>query len=387
MRTILLSAGDASGDLHAAGLVRALRDRRDDLRFVGLGGPRMREAGVELAADQSDLAIGGLLELVGGAARIRRAWRGLNACLDRQRPDLCVLVDSGGFNLPFARRVRRRTGVPILYYVAPQVWAWRTGRIRKLAHRIDRLAVIFPFEPRVYAGTGLEVDFVGHPLVDELDTLAAKLDPQGACAELCLSSERQWIALLPGSRSNEIDHHLPIQLATARHLHSVDPSVGFVLASPDSIDRRQVERHIAEAALPSALTLARVPGRAHVALRASTVALVKPGTVTVEAMLLGTPMVVMGHANPLTAAILRRSARIAFLGMPNLIAGREIVPEFLQQEARPASIAAALLQLCDGPARQAQLAELAEVRASLGSGGAAFATGRIVEEMLEHAAP
>jgi lipid-A-disaccharide synthase len=381
-----LSAGDASGDVHAAALVSTLRDRHDNLRFIGLGGPRMRAAGVELVADQRDLAIGGLLELVGGAAGIRRAWRSLGACLDRQPPDLCVLVDSGGFNLPFARRVRRRGGVPILYYIAPQVWAWRTGRIRKLVRRVDRLAVIFPFERQVYEGKGLKVDFVGHPLVDELGSLAAKLDPPSARAALGLSSDRPWIALLPGSRSNEIDHHLPIQLATAKHLHAVDPDIGFVLAPADSIERRQVDRLVANAALPADLALEVVAGRTHEAIRASTVALVKPGTVTVEAMLLATPMVVMGHANALTAAILRRSARISYMGMPNLIAGREIVPEFLQQEARPGSIAAALLELTEGPARQAQLARLAEARASLGAGGAACAASRIVEEMLDDAA-
>ncbi|MBW2725579.1 MAG: lipid-A-disaccharide synthase, partial [Deltaproteobacteria bacterium] len=163
MTTLLISAGDASGDLHAAEFVRAFRAQHPDARILGLGGDEMRRAGVELVVHQRDLAVGGLLELGRSLAKIVSTWRAMVRVLARANPDLVVLVDSGGFNLPFARRVRRRCGAKILYFVAPQVWAWRPGRIRKLARRVDRMAVIFPFEPAVYAETELPVEFVGHP--------------------------------------------------------------------------------------------------------------------------------------------------------------------------------------------------------------------------------
>jgi lipid-A-disaccharide synthase len=382
MATLLVSAGDASGDQHAAALVRDLRKRRPEDRIVGLGGPALQAEGVELVASQNDLAVGGLLELAGSALALRRAWRQLMQAFRQVHPDLVILVDSGGFNLPFARRVRRSSSAKILYFVAPQVWAWRRRRIRKLVSSVDRLAVIFPFEPAAYAQTGLRVDFVGHPMVDELAGMAERLDPPRARAALGLAVAERWITLLPGSRRNEIAHHLPIQLETARELHRRHPEIGFLLALAPSIAADQVEALIARAGLPASLRLERVAGRAREAICAADVVLLKPGTVTVEAMLLARPMVVMGRANPLTVAVLRRALRVPWLGMPNLIAGEEIVPELLQGDATPAALADALEALIQGPARDRQLRLLAETACKLGAGGAAAATGRIVEEML-----
>jgi lipid-A-disaccharide synthase len=382
MATLLVSAGDVSGDQHAAALIRDLRARRPGDRIVGLGGPAMAREGVELVASQQDLAVGGLVELLGSARSLRRAWKALVKEFRHCEPDLVILVDSSGFNLRFARRVRRSSSAKILYYVAPQVWAWRRGRIRKLAAYVDRLAVIFPFEPDVYAGTGLLVDFVGHPMVDELAERVAVSSPDQARASLGLEGASRWIALLPGSRRNEIVHQLPIQLEAARVLHERHSDLGFVLAVASSIDPEQVDALIARAGLPASLPLRCVLGQARAAICAADVVLLKPGTVTVEAMLLRRPMVVMGRANALTAALLRRVLRISYLGMPNLIAGEPIVTELLQREATPRAIAAALELLMEGPARARQLEGLARAARRLGKGGAAANTGRIVEEML-----
>jgi lipid-A-disaccharide synthase len=382
MTTVLISAGDVSGDHHAAGLVRVLRARHSDWRVLGLAGREMRAAGVERVADQADLAVGGLLEIAGSLGRLLHAWRAMDDAIERAQPDLVVLVDSGGFNIPLARRVRRRSRARVLYYVAPQIWAWRRGRIRKLARRVDRMALIFPFEADVYAGTGLRVDFVGHPLVDELAELARRLDGPAARKQLGLPAAGRVVTLLPGSRRNEIDCQLPVQLETARQLHAMEPEVQFVLAVADSIEAEQVRRHLAAAALPAALRLHVHSGRAREAMLAADVSLAKPGTVTTELMLLDRPMVVMGRAHPLTAALLRRFLRVPWLAMPNLIAGQAIVPERMQQEARPDVLAKALYDLFAGPVRDAQLAALAQARGRLGPGGAAESVARIAEEML-----
>lgn len=382
MTDVWISAGDASGDLHAAALVRALRARRPGLRFAGLGGDALAAEGVELIVHQRELAVGGLVEVLSSARRIVRAWRRLGRELEARRPRLAVLVDSPDFQIPFARRVRR-AGAPILYYVSPQVWAWRRRRIRTLARRVDRMAAIFPFEPALYAGTGLRVDFVGHPLVDDLAVLSARLDARTARAKLGLDEKTPLVLLLPGSRRNELAHHLAPMLEGARRLHARRPEVRFALAVAPTLDRADVEARVAAARLPRSLALDLVVGGAREAIVACDVALAKPGTVTMEIALLRRPMLVVGRAHPLTAAIARRLVALPSLAMPNLIAGAPIVPELIQQDVRPEVIADALVQLLDGPARARVLASLDALAASLGPGGAAERTAGIALEMID----
>lgn len=382
MPTVLISAGDASGDLHAAGFARVLRARRPDVELVGLGGAAMRDAGVELVADQADLAIGGLLEVATSLGRVRRAWQSITEAVRRRKPQLVVLVDSGGFNLPLARRVRRLGDARILYYVAPQVWAWRPGRVRKLARRVDRIAVIHPFEPEFYRARHLQAEFVGHPLVDDVAAFGAEVDRAEACRRVGLDATRRWVAFLPGSRRNEIDRHLPTMLATARRLAGSTPDLGFVVAVAPSLEPGFVESRIQARRRPGDPELRVARDRTRAAIRAAEVVVLKPGTATLEAMLLERPMVVIGRAHPATAAILRRSLRVPWLAMPNLIAGRAIVPELLQQEARPDRIAAAIVDLLDPEAAARQRRELAAAASLLGGGGAAERVSAIAEEML-----
>ncbi len=382
MITVLLSAGDASGDLHAADLVRALRLRCPDARFVGLGGDEMQKAGVELFVHQRALAVGGLVELLAAARRIVSAWRGMVRLLDQLRPDLVVLVDSGGFNLPFARRVRRRCNAPILYFVAPQVWAWRRRRIAKIAERVDRLAVIFPFEPEVYAQTSLRVDYVGHPLVEKLDEFDRRLERGGARSELGLEADGPVLAIFPGSRRNEIRRQLPVQLKVIEILQRRRPETRFLLVIAPTVSREQVDEVVRAASLPASVELRIIEGRSRVAILASDLALAKPGTITVELALLARPMVVVGITSAFTAAVIRRAVKLSSLTMPNLIAGARIVPEFLQEEARPERIADALSELYAGPEREHQLKALADVKQRLGTGGAAGRAAAIAEEMI-----
>ncbi len=387
MTTILVSAGDASGEAHAAGLVEAIRERRPDARFLGMGGVRMAEAGVEIVVDQRELAVGGLVELATSAGRLRSAWRRMVDLVRLERPDLIVLVDSGGFNLPLARRVRRLAPTPILYYVAPQIWAWRSGRLRKLAARVDRIAVILPFERDYYRARGVEVDYVGHPALDGLGVgstapVAARARRIAARERLGLDETDEVLAILPGSRRNELARHLPIQIEAFAGLRARRPGMRGIVGLAPSLERAAAETLLAglDASLRQGLEI--VCGQTDCVMDAADVALAKPGTVTVELMLRETPMVVIGRVHPWTAWIARRAVDLDWLSMPNLIAGEAIVPELLQAEARPDRIVDALAPLFEGPERLRQIEGLARARRLLGDPGAARRTSAIVEVML-----
>ena len=382
MTTLLLVAGDVSGDHHAADFVRAFKRLRPGTRFVGMGGAAMEGAGVEVTVPQRALAVGGFFGLGSSAGSIFRAWREMSATLSTRRPDLVVLVDSGGFNIPFAGRVKRVSNAPVLYYVTPQVWAWRSGRIRRLARRVDRLAVLFPFERDFYARSGVRVDCVGHPLVDRLESQGPKASKDEARRELGLDVNGPLIALLPGSRRNEIRQHLSLQLAAADRILKQVPDAKFVVALAPSLDRHRVESLITSHPNSDRLAIAIVEDRAWSILGCADAALLKPGTATLEAALLGCPMVVMGRVGRLTAAILRRNLKIAHLALPNLVLDDSLVPELLQADAQPERIAAELLPLLSGPARDRQLKGFDRVRCQLGDPGASSRAARIAEAMV-----
>ncbi len=376
-----MAAGDASGDKYAADFVRELRKLDGDLEFRGLGGVELENAGMELVVDQRNLAVGGVVELLPHIDRIVSSWNKMVAELKSRTPDLLVLVDSSGFNLPYARRAQRAR-IPVLYYISPQVWAWRRGRVRKLASRVDRMAVIFPFEPAFYEGSGLAPEFVGHPLVERLEEATRGLDRDEIRKRLAIADGDRVVALLPGSRRTELRHCLGIHLDTAKVLHACDPRIRFLLPVAPSIDRDEVKARIRERNLPGMLRIDLTDGRSPETVIASDVIVAKPGTATLEAALLGRPLVIAARGNPVSVALLRRLLKVEFLGMPNLISGQPIVPEFLQDNADPAEIAKAVIDRLDGPLREQQLAQLAEVRTRLGAGGAARRVAAIAQEML-----
>jgi lipid-A-disaccharide synthase len=415
--TILLSAGDASGEAHAAELVRVLRRRFPDARFLGLGGAGMAAAGVELIADQRELAVGGLFEIAGSLGRVTRTWRAMGRGLRESQPDLVVLVDSGGFNLPFARRVRATTGARVLYYIAPQVWAWRRRRLRKLVARTDRIAVLFPFERDFYAAHDVEVDFVGHPILDHALAQPIGVDAQNRARHaLEIEGTGPVLGLLPGSRRNEVASHLPLQLAAFARLRESIPSLAdlrAVVGLAPSLDAEWVRVLVRASGAADSVRVA--PG-GQALFDAIDVALTKPGTNTVELMLRERPMVVMGRVHPITAAIVKRGLQVPWLSMPNLVAGEAIVPELLQHEATPDRIAEALaplfpmaaprpnpfraegrteireafgdesqqpLEWVESEAARRQIDGLIRARARLGTSGATERVASLVEEMLE----
>lgn len=382
MTAILFSSGDASGDLHTADLAKVLRARVPDLSLFGVGGEQMAQAGVEIIVHQRELAVGGFFEVLASANRIFAAWRRLREALQTRRPDLVVLVDSPDFNLPFAKSVRR-AGIPVLYYVSPQVWAWRRGRMAKLAQRVDRIAAIFPFEPAIYASTPICVDFVGHPLLDKMQNWYRDRSRAEVRQALGMGSTHKVVALLPGSRRNEIRYNLSLQLETARLLRARMPELMFLLPVAPTLDKQAIAEAVAAQKLPNDFPLTLVEGKTYDVLFAADAVLSKPGTNTVEVALLERPLVVAGRAHPLSVALAKRIIHVPSFTMPNLIAGSPVVPEFLQEQAKPERIADALqLLLQDGPARTLHLRRMAEIRAHLGSGGAAARTAEICEEMI-----
>lgn len=362
---VFLATADASGDLHGAALVAALRSRLaetgEPLELFGLGGQELQRSGLDLVARQSDLAVGGLVEVLGSARRILRTYTALRHALRAGAPDLAILIDSPDLNLPLAA-VARRARRPVLYYVAPQVWAWRLGRLRKLRARVDHVGVIFPFEATLFREAGIPATFVGHPLVDRMAALRRELKPEQVARELGLDLRRPILGLLPGSRENEIARNLDLMLETARILRAARPDLQVCLPLAPTL----VERPIA---LPADVQLVR--GRTHETMAISTALLAAPGTVTVEAALLGVPLLVTHRVNRISFEIARRVTRVPSSCMVNLIADRGVVPERLQHLARPAALAAELSRLLRDPeARERQRAELAEATGRLGPPGA-----------------
>lgn len=376
-RSIMILAGEISGDMHAAGLIRALRKADPSLTFFGIGGPLMREAGVETHYDVKDLAVMGIVEVAKRIFFFRKVFRHMERLAHETRPDAVILVDYPGFNLRFATSAHA-LGLKTIYYICPQVWAWKQGRIPTMVRVLDRLMAIFPFEPKVFEGMSLKVDFVGHPLVDEIqEALHTPLMP------LPWAGEPQ-IGLFPGSRHHEIDRILPPMLGAACLIEKQFPNASFVIPTPSE----EIERHVRCVATrlsqrPTHWNIIR--GDARQVFRQSRAALVKSGTATMESALVGCPAVITYSVAPLTYWIAKRMVKIKFAGIANIIANRYICPELIQFEATPEALARELIPLLtDSPERQAMMQGYAEVRALLGEGGAAQRAAKVVLEELEN---
>jgi lipid-A-disaccharide synthase len=358
---VLLSCGETSGDLYAGELVRELRLLQPGLEVFGLGGDRLAAQGAELLAHVKDLAVVGLLEVVSHLRSLRRVFERLLSEVDRRPPDVAVLIDYPDFNLRLARKLRRR-GVRVVYYVSPQVWAWRRGRLGTIRKTVDHMLVIFPFEEALYREAGVPVTFVGHPLVDLVHPPA---DQRGFLKGLGLDAERPVLALLPGSRPKEIAHNLPPLAGAIEKLAGERPELQFLLALAPALSSRTV------AGALGSLPVRIVANQALGVLASATVSVVASGTATVEAALLGAPMVVVYRLAPLTYLLGRRLVKVPHFAMANLIAGERVVPEVIQRELTPERVAAEVRALLDSSARRERMREgLAEVRRRLGEPGA-----------------
>jgi lipid-A-disaccharide synthase len=373
---ILISAGEASSDMYAARLATCLREQTGAELF-GMGGPRMAAAGVELIADYHEVAVVGITEVLHKIPAVVGVQNRLAREAIKRHADLAILVDSPGTHLGVARRLKN-AGIPVGYFIGPQVWAWRPGRVRVVKRLVSRMVVIFPFEEKIYQEAGVPVDFVGHPLVD---VVRPTMNREEFAAAHGLDPAKPIITLLPGSRRSEIAQHYPVILEACELLSRAMQKTGgvqFVHAAAPGLDDGLLAPH----ARPG-LSVKRVEGDTYNALAAADCAIVASGTATVEAALLGTPMVVIYRVAPVTAAILRRMIRTPFIAMVNLIAGKRAVPELIQDAFTAAAIEAEVRQLLvSADALNAMKADLSTVRTQLGAGGAIERAAAVFARML-----
>ncbi len=369
---ILVVAGEASADLHAARVLEELRLLAPGLHAFGVGGPRLREAGMEALYAAEEICVMGIGEVLPRIPRILAILRGLTRAARERRPRAALLVDLPDFNLRLAKRLKK-LGVKVVYYVSPMIWAWRPGRAKKIAQRVDRMLCILPFEERFYDGTGVSARFVGHPLAERPvpDTREHYREALG------LGAGRTTIALVPGSRPSELKRIFPPMLEAAERLRAAHPDVQFVVPVAPTLREEAVRPFLASHAT---LEVKLVAGRADEAVGASDAALVKSGTSTLESALMLRPMVVVYRLSWLSFVVAKLLVRLAHFALVNLLAGRRLVPELLQGEASPERMAAEVDRLLSDPqARNDQVAGLTAVRASLGTPGA---PRRVAEEVL-----
>lgn len=356
---VLISAGEASGDLYAAAVVRALRARHPDAEFFGCAGPRMQEAGVRPIIDMRSIAVVGLVEVVRHIPRILGQFRRLVQAIPREHPEIAILTDAPDFNLRLARQLRRRK-VPVAYLIAPQAWAWRQGRVRSMRRTIDRLLCIFPFEQDFFEARGIQTTYIGHPLAR---IVKPSLTRGEFCAKFGIPIESRILAVLPGSRHGVVERHLPILLEAIRKIrqrHAVTPILalppGFGVETASFTERIRSE------------SIQVTEGFTWDVLAQAELALTALGTVTVEATLLGVPMVSFYRVNELSWILGRWLVKAPQFCMANLLAGRRIVPELVQKEMTSERIAAEAIELLNDSAKRAAMRErLAEVANGLRS--------------------
>ncbi len=370
MKNLLVIAGEDSGDMHAADVIRALKEKRSDLNVWGIGGDRLRAEGVETLHDTQEMDVLGFAEVLAKYSFFKSVFDEVLAEVDKRKPDAALLIDYPGFNLRLAKELKKR-GVKVLYYVCPQVWAWNRGRIPKMAEIIDRLMVIFPFEVEVFKEVDLNVDFVGHPMVDELRAFR-ETEP-----EALPWTGKKKIALLPGSRKQEIRYILSPLLEAAQLMEESRPDVSFVIPVPER--RMALVEEILQKAKKAPRNISIVAGKSREVLKQADAAFVASGTATLEAALLGCPTVLVYKTSGFNYIIGRMLIKISWLGIANVISGKEIMPERLQQHMRPIELVATIDPLMNNtPARATMLENFQTLEKQLGAGSPAARIAEII---------
>jgi lipid-A-disaccharide synthase len=372
----MIVAGEASGDMYGAGVVAALRKKAPGIRFLGIGGPRMEEADVRILYRASGIAVVGMTEALPKMRRIHQAMNALKRAFKNDPTDLVILIDYPGFNLNLAKKAHD-SGIPVLYYIPPQVWAWREGRVKKIAKRVDRVAVILPFEKEFYSRYGVEVEYVGHPLLDDME-LGSSMEQ--VREHLGIGDDQfPVLGLLPGSRNEEITRHLPPIMGAAEIISRTYPNLHCILPLAATVDEEIVKPYLENARV--GITVRRANTKR--VLGACDLALVASGTATLEAAITETPMVILYRVSFLTYVLSKLLAKVSHIGLVNLVAGREIVPELIQGNATDARLAEEGLSLLADRARREDMKEnLRLVRGKLGQGGASERVAEIAGEMM-----
>ncbi|MDZ4857438.1 MAG: lipid-A-disaccharide synthase [Candidatus Hydrogenedentes bacterium] len=363
MSRVFFSAGETSGDIHGANLIRAIRAADPAIECVGYGGTRMAEAGMELRYDLASRAIMGFAEVVRHLGFFRNLYRATVESFEYERPDCLVVIDYPGFNMQIMKRAAL-LGIPVVWYISPQVWAWKKGRIYVIARNAQKVLVILPFEERIYQHLGVDCTYVGHPLLDQIDRTALRGTFAGGTV----------IALMPGSRAQEIERHLAVMLEVARGIRVKYPDARFIIPCVDAEREAQVR------ALAGEFPIETTIGNTYELLSVARFCLVASGTATVETTLFDVPMIVMYKVAPLTYLLARLLVKVPHFGMVNLLAGKRIVPEYLQHEATTERmLPEALALIAEGSRRDQMLADLRAVRDALGGPGA---SARAAEAIL-----
>ncbi len=375
-KTALIVTGEASGDIHGAHLIEESLRLDPDLRFIGVGGKKMAEAGCEIIISSDELAVVGLVEVISHFPQIKRAFNCLRDLLHGpSRPDLLVLIDFPDFNLRLAKEAKK-AGIPVLYYVSPQVWAWRRGRVKKIAAVVDKLAAIFPFEPEFYKGLPIDVRYVGHPLLDEFKQPMSR---DSYLAGLGIAPDTSVVGLFPGSRRSELKFNLETIIQAAQKLQESLPQVQFLVPMASNLDPRLLRDPFEASALPVHL----VDNRIYDVAGACDAVLSVSGTVTLQTALAGTPMAIIYKMSPVTYAIGKRLVKVDHIGLANIVAGKSVVREFIQQDASPEALSQELHRLItDQDYSDAIRRELSLIQEKMGDSGCSERVARMALEMV-----
>lgn len=375
-KRVMIVAGEASGDIYGAGLIRAVHAIDPAFRFFGIGGERMREVGAETLADSADMAVVGLVEVLRHFDVIAPAFLRLKRILQHEPPELLILIDYPGFNLRLAK-VAKKAGVKVLYYISPQIWAWRQGRVKKIKKLVDHMAVILPFEAPFYEQAGVPVSFVGHPMADRVKTECSR---DQAASSFGLDPSRPIVGLFPGSRRSEVSRLLPVILDAAQLLLQQFPEVQFVLPLASTLSEGDLAPYLRDRQLPVTITRERI----HDLIRASDAVISVSGTVTLEIALVGTPLVIIYKLSPLTYQLAIRLVKVDHIGLCNIVAGETVAQELIQDAASAERIAQEIGRiLSDVQYADGFKMKLANVRHRLGGGGSDEKMATLVMALVE----
>lgn len=374
--TVLFSAGESSGDQHAAHMFQELQKQSSNIRGIGMGSSKMRQAGIDIRFDSSGIGVIGLVEILKHYAEIKRALKLMKQIIANEKPDLLVCVDYKEFNLKLAQFAKKQ-GVKVLFYVSPQVWAWRPGRVETYGKAIDMMAVIFPFETAYYDAENVPVRYVGHPSVDKVHPLRTK---QEDFELFGLNPAHPVVGVLPGSRANEIKRMLPVMLQAVNILAETRPELQFLLPQADSISDEALQIHLRNCRVPITL----IKQQPYDAIQCCDAIMTTSGTASLEIALLQVPMVIAYRLSRLTYWLGKQLVKIPFIGLPNIIVGRAIVKELIQDAVTASSLAAEIdLLLNDVEYRTDCLQGLSQVKAGLGEGGGSKNMANLALEMLQ----
>jgi len=375
-KKILMVAGETSGDLHGAHLVEAIHQIDPEVQLLGVGGEHLARKGMKILYHSQSLSVVGLTEVLFKLKTILKALKGLKESLDQEKPNLIVLIDFPDFNLRLAK-VAHQKGIPVLYYISPQIWAWRPGRVKLIAERVKKMVVFFPFEVPLYKAAGVDVEWVGHPLVDVVKPTLSK---EEAFRKFGLDPQRRIVGLLPGSRSHEVERLLPSLLASAHLLQKEIPDLQFVIPLAPGFTEETLSSWMRNSPVPVKL----IHGWTYDVMNISELLILASGTATLEGAILGKPMIIIYKVSLLTSWVGRVMIHVNHIGLVNLVAGKGIAPELIQKDVNPKRIAQEALRILKDSVLQQEMVEsLKEVRQRLGNPGAAQRAACIVMSLLQ----